>query len=288
LLREGLTNEAIARRLGISLDTAKFHVSEILAKLGLSSRQEAARWPGEPRHLLVWPTGLPRVVAIGGLVCMSLVLVALILGPWLRAGGPGPAGERTDAIQLLPGVDEGPSGVAGPSNVSMTVCTDNDEWQRPATEEQATYVDAQGVRYGGFDALHQSQFQASFWFPSLGTDPVGALIDFSGLWTEHGLYLTWDDDCQSQDPMMLTDVMYVWSLGYEATGARFDGEELVVHVEPKAAGFQVAMLQFDDALTFSGPIEFVDSSGRVVEVSGNFDIPGSSECPCRVFWSIKQ
>jgi DNA-binding NarL/FixJ family response regulator len=32
LLREGLTNEEIAGRLGISFDTAKFHVSEILSK----------------------------------------------------------------------------------------------------------------------------------------------------------------------------------------------------------------------------------------------------------------
>jgi len=44
LLREGLSNEQIATRLGISLDGVKFHVSEILGKLGVSSRNEAARW----------------------------------------------------------------------------------------------------------------------------------------------------------------------------------------------------------------------------------------------------
>ena len=37
LLREGLTNEQIAERLGISRDGAKYHVSEILSKLGVSS-----------------------------------------------------------------------------------------------------------------------------------------------------------------------------------------------------------------------------------------------------------
>ncbi|HSP55163.1 MAG TPA: signal peptidase I [Dehalococcoidia bacterium] len=42
LLRVGLTNEEIAERLGISLDGAKYHVSQILSKLGVTSREEAA------------------------------------------------------------------------------------------------------------------------------------------------------------------------------------------------------------------------------------------------------
>jgi DNA-binding CsgD family transcriptional regulator len=50
LLREGLSNEQIALRLGISVDGVKFHVSEILSKLGVSSRNEAARWEGEQRQ----------------------------------------------------------------------------------------------------------------------------------------------------------------------------------------------------------------------------------------------
>ncbi len=47
LVREGLSNDAIGERLGISLDGVKFHVSEILGRLGVSDRQEAANWqPG--------------------------------------------------------------------------------------------------------------------------------------------------------------------------------------------------------------------------------------------------
>jgi len=44
LLRRGYSNDEIAQRLGISRDGAKFHVSEILGKLAVSSRGEAARW----------------------------------------------------------------------------------------------------------------------------------------------------------------------------------------------------------------------------------------------------
>ena len=57
LIRQGLTNVQIAERLGITLDGAKFHVSEILGRLGLSSREEAAAWrPGERRPW--WASGL--------------------------------------------------------------------------------------------------------------------------------------------------------------------------------------------------------------------------------------
>jgi DNA-binding NarL/FixJ family response regulator len=41
LVAEGLPNKAIARELGISEHTAKFHVGSLLAKLGAASRTEA-------------------------------------------------------------------------------------------------------------------------------------------------------------------------------------------------------------------------------------------------------
>jgi len=41
LLPQGLTNQEVARRLGVSEHTAKFHVSAILGKLGAQSRAEA-------------------------------------------------------------------------------------------------------------------------------------------------------------------------------------------------------------------------------------------------------
>ncbi|MEJ7584362.1 MAG: response regulator transcription factor [Acidimicrobiales bacterium] len=44
LVAEGRTNAELAERLYISPRTAGVHVSNILAKLGLSSRTEAAAW----------------------------------------------------------------------------------------------------------------------------------------------------------------------------------------------------------------------------------------------------
>ena len=43
LLAEGLPNKAIARRLSISDQTVKFHVSSISAKLGAANRTDAVR-----------------------------------------------------------------------------------------------------------------------------------------------------------------------------------------------------------------------------------------------------
>ena len=61
LIAEGLTNAEIGERLGISLDGAKWHVSEVLTRLDVDTREEAAdywraqrgtepaREPREPR-----------------------------------------------------------------------------------------------------------------------------------------------------------------------------------------------------------------------------------------------
>ncbi len=57
-LRDGMTNRQIGERLGISLAGARYHVSEILGKLGLGSRQEAAVW--QPTRVPWW-----RAAALG-------------------------------------------------------------------------------------------------------------------------------------------------------------------------------------------------------------------------------
>lgn len=48
-VRHGMTNGVIARRLGISADAVKFHVANMLQKLGFSSRAELRRWDGVRR-----------------------------------------------------------------------------------------------------------------------------------------------------------------------------------------------------------------------------------------------
>src|SRR3954451_23329607 len=70
-IRRGLTNGEVADELGISLNTVKYHVSNILGKLGVASREELAAM-GTPRRWWGWL--LSTKVAIG--VAGSAVLLA--------------------------------------------------------------------------------------------------------------------------------------------------------------------------------------------------------------------
>jgi DNA-binding CsgD family transcriptional regulator len=89
LLREGLTNEQIAERLDISLAGAKYHVSEILGKLHVSSREEAASWTPEERQPW-WATALAPVAGIWRKAGSSWAAGALAIGAFaLVAAGVG-------------------------------------------------------------------------------------------------------------------------------------------------------------------------------------------------------
>jgi DNA-binding CsgD family transcriptional regulator len=87
LLREGLTNADIAIRLGISPDGAKYHVSEILSKLGVTSRQDAVAWAERlergPRvrlpGLLVFPRRYVVKLGAGLGATATLMVIALIV-----------------------------------------------------------------------------------------------------------------------------------------------------------------------------------------------------------------
>ena len=73
LLGLALTNEQIAERLGISLDGAKYHVSQILSKLGVSRREEAVRTAGSRSGRLA-RLGVPLGVRIVGGILLVLAL----------------------------------------------------------------------------------------------------------------------------------------------------------------------------------------------------------------------
>lgn len=47
-VRHGLTNREIAARRGISADAVKYHVANILVKLGLQNRRALKQWVGAP------------------------------------------------------------------------------------------------------------------------------------------------------------------------------------------------------------------------------------------------
>ncbi len=97
LMAKGLTNGQIAERLGISLAGAKWHVSEVLSRLGVASREEAvAVWKSQHgfrarmRGLIGIPVSLPFVggaAAVAGVAVVAVVAVAIaIAGSYLDGG----------------------------------------------------------------------------------------------------------------------------------------------------------------------------------------------------------
>ncbi|MPZ49969.1 MAG: hypothetical protein GEU75_11860 [Dehalococcoidia bacterium] len=110
-IMDGRTNAGIAVRLGVTLDGAKWHVSELLAKTGLPDRAALAEWwiaeKSQQRGFLPAWFLLQRkahfAVAAGGLVLAILAGIA-----WLAPGGAG--GGQAIHSEPPPGIDIGDGG----------------------------------------------------------------------------------------------------------------------------------------------------------------------------------
>ncbi|MGE3074698.1 MAG: response regulator transcription factor [Dehalococcoidia bacterium] len=100
LISAGKTNPEIAEKLGITLDGAKFHVREILAKLEVESREEAAEWWRRERRLgkrvasffralapAGWLKPTAAVTAIGG-TTLGLVAVGFAMNGGGESASP--------------------------------------------------------------------------------------------------------------------------------------------------------------------------------------------------------
>jgi DNA-binding CsgD family transcriptional regulator len=112
LVARGYTNPQIASELGISLDGAKFQVSEILARLDVSSREEAAAWWNAEhspvarvrdvaRRLAIVPL---RYVLAGAAVCGGAVLVVaavILTKPSASPGATATAVATTELVDSL-------------------------------------------------------------------------------------------------------------------------------------------------------------------------------------------
>jgi DNA-binding CsgD family transcriptional regulator len=100
LIRDGLSNEEIAERLGISVSGAKYHVSEILSKLGLENRHDAARWRSDDERVpVVAPPGLRHLFgrwlspAITGALAVAIASgAALLVWALVASRGGDPVG----------------------------------------------------------------------------------------------------------------------------------------------------------------------------------------------------
>jgi DNA-binding CsgD family transcriptional regulator len=279
LLRDGLSNEAIAARLGVSLDTAKYHVSEILGKLGVSSREEASRWRGEPRRGWAWLPPWAKWPFTAGALAGAVVILGFAAGvfdgaddgdevPALTGGalddfGPTPTVTAAAALHL----DEA-------AELEITTCINDDTWTKPSLQEQVDYINADG-RYRPFDDNKSAQFDAAFWLgagPASGRpNPFGKLITGSGLWTlgeKRDTYASLDRGCPDEPNVVEhAGLVDIWLFGFAAISGRWQDGQTIVTVESKPAGFQAVQLRYPGpARDYAGPYVFVDDAGRTVGI----------------------
>jgi hypothetical protein len=120
-LREGRTNEEISDRLGISFYTAKFHVSEILSKLDVSTRDEAVemvsgrqgRRIGLPclplaRGLFHVKPARAMMFVLPGVVAVA-VLALIVLHSWPRWLKSSADTSTVDTLEVLADFVAGPA-----------------------------------------------------------------------------------------------------------------------------------------------------------------------------------
>jgi DNA-binding CsgD family transcriptional regulator len=137
LVREGLTNPQIAERLGITMDAAKSHVSEILSRLELSSREEAAAWRPEPPPAPVmrpswanalghwWPS-FARIAGAGAMVAAVAGLGVIAYGVINSEGAEEPTVGAAPSATAAPALDSaGAEQIVAEGNLASFAATES-------------------------------------------------------------------------------------------------------------------------------------------------------------------
>lgn len=191
LMAKGRTNPEIATELGMTIDGAKWHVREILSKLGVDSREEAVRAWRQQRH------GLARtLIVLGGGATAAAALVAIGLGAWLAwphgvpphgaAASPSttamaPSATVAIAIRTAP-ASAIPMGK--PISVSDAIARLPASEGEPEAAYDGKLIVVSSVRHFNENANPQSTFGETFrlWDPTSG--------QFTPLWTTMGSIAT--------------------------------------------------------------------------------------------------
>jgi DNA-binding CsgD family transcriptional regulator len=168
LIRVGLTNEQIAERLDISLAGAKYHVSEILTKLGVASREEAAAWLAPAARRAWWHRafGLSLVLKIAGAaVVVAAVCGVALLGWAVALNGTGSSGSSPFAPLDLPNPVTPPTLTREQALVkAATVMTDVPGWPIQAIEaDRTTWKGATSHYSGTVPAILFGPSDDTFW-----------------------------------------------------------------------------------------------------------------------------
>src|SRR5438128_2744091 len=288
LLRIGLTNEEIAQRLGITVAGAKYHVSQILSKLDVESREEAAALSlAEPRpwwQRLLAPLGWPFAAKAVALAAIAGAAAGISVLVWAAVAPGGSVDEVTSAGEASPvgsalALPDASTVLAGGTSVPFNECGSNRDWVQPPIERVTQHhylknlsLDDVSMTYrrhffevaGGNGALSANQG----WLASTGLsqEGLGSYVDPEvPPWGASGSCLFESDAVRIR----------FYLIGYKADQVYQLRSWFAVHVSPLAKGYTAINirpkpLNPDAAATFY----FVDSAGTLVDT-----LCSSGTCP---------
>ncbi len=129
LIAAGRTNIEIAAELGISFSTAKWHVSELISRVGVDSREEVAAYWNHERRWTVRSARAARALISPTAVKVAAATVVLALGAGVVALSlpTGDSGEAVivaahGAVTAIPAPTQSPSPPAAPIPTATPAC----------------------------------------------------------------------------------------------------------------------------------------------------------------------
>jgi len=148
LIAAGKTNAEIGEALGISLDGAKWHVTEILTRLQVQTREQAADWWRHEQSVLQRASRLfsqfRPMTALGGIALGGTVLAAVGVGAVVMLMRPGDApasppptvpAVAPTVVPVAPTPTATPSTLVADGPVAFTVCSQQNNYRKLTVAE---------------------------------------------------------------------------------------------------------------------------------------------------------
>ncbi|MCK9518375.1 MAG: helix-turn-helix transcriptional regulator [Dehalococcoidia bacterium] len=174
LIARGCTNGEIGEQLGITLDGAKWNVSEILTKLGLASREEATafwRWYQRPAARLsrtvrgLAPVSVAKWTAAVGVAVAAVAGMVFFLWPSASPTEPEALGPDTPFV-LEATVQVESDGEVQDSSLSMTLL-DRTRWRLSVVTDSGSMLQvADGKNMWSYSPEDRTYFQQELPPPS--------------------------------------------------------------------------------------------------------------------------
>ena len=249
LLAAGKTNPEIGEALGISLDGAKWHVSEILGKLDVATREEAAEWwqahdrlhSRFTRALQALVPGSVWLKVGAGVAVAAGVLVAggargAIFGGGDQgtqgasvAGSAQPGGQEVTQVGITVRVT---GFIADDTRTAIGLIVEgrDDLGAAAFPRAQARLVDQNGRVYGesGGKADQENPRLSTHYFPPLDTGTTSVTLEINGL-----SFAQWDQGRASQDQ---TPIDAQWHLTIALTNRPATSQLVATDAEPRGLG----------------------------------------------------